>query len=121
MGTESDVKIDRREKTITNTGIIWDRIDVCHDPFVRDCEEDWKDATRFMVAVSSCKALAMSNDSAKRAVFNVRHDLRRSGQPVRRAVVYPEQFEHDESPVVDSGIWTGFPRSRSHGSQVLHP
>ncbi|KAL7924299.1 heterokaryon incompatibility domain-containing protein [Trichoderma austrokoningii] len=51
---DASFKIDRKTKILQSMGIF----------FVENVDKDWTDATRFMVAVSCCKRLAMSNKKA---------------------------------------------------------
>lgn len=59
--TKPDFEVDKIERTLRARGILWDTVDVCHEPFVADIDRDWKDATRFMVAIGCCKALALAS------------------------------------------------------------
>ncbi|KAL7814949.1 HET domain-containing protein [Trichoderma aethiopicum] len=64
--TQATLKIDKSTRSLQVKGILWDEIQLCHDSFVEDVDEDFADATRFMVAVGCCKHLAMTNKSAAR-------------------------------------------------------
>ncbi|EXJ72376.1 uncharacterized protein A1O5_04880 [Cladophialophora psammophila CBS 110553] len=64
QGTRADIRINQHESTLQVKGILWETIDICHEGFVEDLDLDWKNATRFMVGVGSCKALALSHKSA---------------------------------------------------------
>ncbi|KAK4060261.1 uncharacterized protein Triagg1_10811 [Trichoderma aggressivum f. europaeum] len=57
-------KINRDEKSLQIKGVLWDELEVCHDSFVEDIDQNFADATRFMIAVGCCKHLAVSNKSA---------------------------------------------------------
>lgn len=61
---DASFKIDKDEKTLQVKGILWDELEICHENFAEDVDENWTDATRFMVAVGCCKHLAMSNKNA---------------------------------------------------------
>jgi len=61
--TEVDVKIDKHQSTLKAKGILWETIEICHEGFVGDLVADWKNTTRFMVAVGSCKAIALAHGS----------------------------------------------------------
>ncbi|KAK4059476.1 hypothetical protein Trihar35433_10752 [Trichoderma harzianum] len=60
----ANFKINRDEKSLQIKGVLWDELEVCHDSFVEDIDQNLADATHFMVAVGCCKHLAMSNRSA---------------------------------------------------------
>ena len=47
-------------------GILWDTVEACNEnSFVPNVEVDWKDATRFMVAVGCAKKLALASPAAR--------------------------------------------------------
>lgn len=57
--TEQDFQIDKAASVLRVKGIIWETIEHLHDNFVEDLEADWKNATRFMVDVGSCKSMTV--------------------------------------------------------------
>ncbi|KAL7905862.1 hypothetical protein GGI35DRAFT_459508 [Trichoderma velutinum] len=57
-------KINTDETSLHIKGILWDELEMCHDSFVEDIDQNFADATHFMVAVGCCKHLAVSNKSA---------------------------------------------------------
>jgi hypothetical protein len=42
-------------------GILWDRIELVHVPFVQDVETNWENGAHFMVPVGQCKKMALDD------------------------------------------------------------
>lgn len=57
--TQPSFRLDRATSALHVKVIIWDTIEVIHEAFIEDLEADWKNATRFMVAVGSCKSMTV--------------------------------------------------------------
>ncbi|KAJ4860016.1 heterokaryon incompatibility protein (HET) domain-containing protein [Trichoderma breve] len=64
MSVNASFKINKNEKSLQIKGVLWDEVEVCHDSFVEDIDQNLADATNFIVAVGCCKHLAVSNKSA---------------------------------------------------------
>ncbi|KAF2098995.1 HET-domain-containing protein [Rhizodiscina lignyota] len=62
--TEPLVRVEIDSRTLSAEGFLWDTIDEIHDPFPDNVDADWQDATRFMVSVGICKAIALKNSAA---------------------------------------------------------
>lgn len=56
----SEFKLDENLAELTVKGVVCDEIQTLHEAFVADIEEDWKNSTRLMVAIGSCKAMIHS-------------------------------------------------------------
>jgi hypothetical protein len=59
--TRPFITLNKTEERLQVRGILWDELDICHESFVENVDQNWANATHFMVAVGCCKYLAVTN------------------------------------------------------------
>jgi hypothetical protein len=63
------ISLDKSHGLLSVEGILWDRIELIHVPFVQDVETIWENGTHFMVAVGQCKKMALDDFSGPNPYF----------------------------------------------------
>ncbi|KAK3387290.1 hypothetical protein B0H63DRAFT_558843 [Podospora didyma] len=79
-------------------GILWETIDECHsESFVEDVSTDWRETTRFMVAVGLCKALAVTHAGATERYLELEQRLEAFWSALfARQIIGADTFEADD-------------------------